>query len=286
MSQLLSKKRHSLNAATYPAQHPLGAAATRTLERAAAFWFLVAMIGQWMFVYYIAAFYSVPTLQGDFEAWKRNKMLPHGFVAGDTVGNLQFAAHVLLAGVMTLGGTLQLIPQIRAKLPALHRWTGRVFITTAILLSVGGLYMVWISARRNHLLGGLAISLDAALIIVFAVLAWRAAIARDFVAHRRWALRTFVVASGVWFMRVGYMAWLIVNQGPVGITEKSDGAFDLFWTFASFLLPLALLELYLYAKSSTGAALKFFASGVVVISAILMGIGIFGAFNLMWRPLL
>jgi hypothetical protein len=124
------------------------------------------------------------------------------------------------------------------------------------------------------------------LIISFGLLAWRAAMARDFVAHRRWALRTFMVASGVWFMRVGYMAWLILNQGPAGITETSDGPFDLFWSFASFLLPLALLELYLHAKSGSGVALKFFTSSVVAIFTILTAIGIFGAFNFMWRPLL
>jgi Predicted membrane protein (DUF2306) len=268
------------------AQRDWNAIANGTLAKAAAFWFLVAMLGQWLFVYYVAAFYNVPTLQGDFEAWKRNKMVPHGYVAGDTIGNLQFAAHVLLAGIMTLGGTLQLIPQIRARVPALHRWTGRVFIVTAIALSFGGLYMVWISERRNHMIGGLAISLDALLIIVFAVLAWRCAIRRDFAAHRRWALRTFMVASGVWFMRVGYMSWLIVNQGPVGINDESTGPFDLFWAFASFLLPLAMLELYLFAKARGGVQSKFVASGAVILLTVLMAIGIFGAYTFMWRPLL
>jgi Predicted membrane protein (DUF2306) len=262
------------------------AVATMSLKSSVQFWFVVAMIGQWLFACYVVAFYDVPTVQGNFEAWKRNKMVPHGYVAGDVMGNLQFAGHVLLAGVMTLGGTLQLIPALRARVPLLHRWTGRMYIVTAIALSLGGLYMVWISGRRNHLTGGVAISLDAVLIIVCGVMAWRYAMARDFAAHRRWALRTFVVASGVWFMRIGYMAWILINQAPVGINDTSTGVFDLFWLFASFLLPLAVLEAWLRIGKNGSTQARFALAGVLVIATLVTGIGIFGAYMMMWRPLL
>jgi hypothetical protein len=256
------------------------------LKNAVLFWFVVAMTGQWLFVYYVGVFYDVPTIQGKFEAWKRNKMVPHGYVVGDVVGNLHFAAHVLLAGVMTLCGTLQLLPQIRARVPALHRWSGRAFIVIAITLSLGGLYMVWVGGRRSNWVGGLAISVDAVLIITFGVLAWRYALARNFAAHRRWALRTFIVASGVWFMRVGYMAWFIINQGPVGVKRNGTGWFDLIWAFGTFLLPLAILELYFYAQVRGLRRGKFAVAGVLFIATALMAVGIFGAFMFMWRPLL
>jgi hypothetical protein len=38
------------------------------LRGAAAFWFLVAAAGQWLFVLFILGFYAVPTLTGNFEA--------------------------------------------------------------------------------------------------------------------------------------------------------------------------------------------------------------------------
>jgi hypothetical protein len=44
------------------------------------------------------------------------------------IGNAFFGAHVLMAAVLTLGGTLQLVPQIRARLIAFHIWLGRVFL--------------------------------------------------------------------------------------------------------------------------------------------------------------
>lgn len=262
------------------------AIAAACLKTSVQFWFFVTVIGQWLFVYYIAGFYAGPTLQGNFEAWSRNKALPHGFVAGDTIGNLQFAGHVLLAAVMTLAGTLQLIPQLRARVPALHRWSGRLFIVTAIALSIGGLYMVWISDRRNHLFGGFAISLNALSIIFCAVMAWRYAIARDFASHRRWALRTFVLASGVWFMRLGYMAWIIINQGPVGIAKGMTGPFDYIWALACFLLPLTIVEIYLHVQRHGGNAARFALTGGMLVAAIVTAIGSFGAYMFMWRNLI
>ena len=71
-------------------------------------------------------------------------------------------------------------------------------------------------------------------------LAWRHARARNVAMHRRWALRTFVLVSGVWFFRVGMMLWIFLNGGPVGIGEKFDGPFIMFWSFANYLLPLAV----------------------------------------------
>jgi hypothetical protein len=111
----------------------------------------------------------------------------------------------------------------------------------------------------------------------------RYAIARDIDTHRRWALRLFLAVSGVWFIRVGYMAWVFVNQAPVGMADTLDGPFDHFVAFASFLLPLGVLELYLRAQMR-GAVAKFaMAAGLVAITG-LMGLGIFGAFAMMWLP--
>jgi hypothetical protein len=145
---------------------------------------------------------------------------------------------------------------------------------------------VWVAGRRNNLWGAFAISLDAVLIIVFAALALRYAIARDIANHRRWALRLFMVANGVWFMRIGYMAWIFLNQGPVGIADNGTGLFDLFWAVGCFFLPLALLELYLRTKDRGSRLHKFVMSGVIVVVTGVMAIGIGGAYMAFWRPLL
>jgi hypothetical protein len=258
----------------------------KTLMRLAAIWLALAIVGQWLFSYFIGAFYGVATLAGNFPQWAKNPILIKGYVAGDTTGNLNFAAHILLAAVIAMGGALQLIPWLRANAPRFHRWNGRVFMVSVILASVGGLYLTWVRGTYKHWVGAAGISLDAVLIVGFAFMAWRTARARDFVAHRRWALRTFIVASGVWFMRAGYFAWFIVMQGPVGVKKGMDGAFDFFWAFGCYLVPLAVLELYMKAKDSDNPKLKLASAIVLGVFTLLMTIGIAGAAFLLWRPLI
>lgn len=259
----------------------LPSAGSTALRAAAGLWFVVAVIGQWAFVYYIVAFYGPSTLTGNFQAWSRNKLLFKGYVPGDTAGNLFFAAHVLLAAVVTLGGTLQLVPQIRARALAFHRWNGRLFLLTAMVTALAGLYMTLLGGRRGKSLDGtVASTLNALLIFVFAALAWRSARARDVAAHRRWALRAYLVANGVWFIRVGFMAWALVSHG------RGISSFFRVWDFGCYLVPLAVLELYLRARDRGGAGGRFAMAGGLIALTGLMGLGMVALYLGMWRPLL
>lgn len=258
--------------------------ANRALNASATFWFLIAFIGQWLFVYYITIHYGGSALQGDMEAYSKPTIAGH--VKGDLTGNLVFGAHVLMAAIISLGGALQLIPQIRARFITFHRWNGRLFIITAIIMGVGGLYLTWIRGSTTSLVGAIAITINAVLMIFFSVLAWRDARARKITAHRRWALRAFMMVNGVWFFRVGFMAWIILNQGPLGSTEQLDGPFDMVWAFANYLIPLGVLELYFYSQKSSNSKGKYITCISIFLLTLVMAVGIFGAFMFMWKPFL
>lgn len=260
-----------------------GAWADKALRRAGAFWFLVAALGQGMFAVYIVAFYWRAAVLGDFGRW--NEVLgSHGINPGQPATNLFLGVHLLLAGIVTVGGPLQLVPWIRARAIGFHRWNGRAYVLTAIGASLAAFYLV---AKRGTIAGPImtvAITLDGVLILICAAMAWRQALARRIDSHRRWAMRTFMVASGVWFYRVGLMAWFLVNQGPVGHTDAFDGPFDVFWAYGCYLLPLAVLELYQAARDRGGAGAKLAMAGVVGVFALATGIGVFGATMGMWLP--
>lgn len=257
-------------------------AAERTLTAAAGLWLAVALVGQWAFVTYILTSYAWPAAQGNIEAWADRAL--KGYEPGDTAGNLVFGAHVLMAAVMTFGGALQLVPQIRARARSFHRWNGRIFLLTAFTISLGGLYLVWVRHATSTLLGEIGITANALLIFAFGALAWRDAAARNIASHRRWAMRTFMVANGVWFMRLGYMAWTILNQGPVGMGDNLDGPFDIFLGFAAYLVPLAALEVYLRVQDHGGQMGKAVAAGVLLVLTALTAVGVFGAAAFMWGP--
>jgi uncharacterized membrane protein len=259
------------------------ASAKVALDVAARTWFVTALLGQWAFLYYIAGFYDVATLRGDFALWNKNTHLLKGYVAGDAVGNMAFAFHVLLAATITFGGALQLISQSRTRLHSLHRWNGRAFLLTAIAGAVSGLYMIWVRGSRANLTAGLATSVDAALIIAFAAMAWSAARARAFAIHRRWALRTYIVSSGVWFQRVGIFGWTAFDPAAVGMTKNFDGWFDLTWAFGCYLLPLAVLEVYLRVKDRGGPRSRYaVAAGILLLTA-MMAFGSYAAYMFVWR---
>ncbi|WP_297516011.1 DUF2306 domain-containing protein [uncultured Caulobacter sp.] len=248
-------------------------------------WFAVAAAGQAVFIYFIVAFYGTRTASGRWAAWN-DKPLITGYVKGDHAGNAVFAAHVLLAAVVTLAGLAQLVPAFRRAAPALHRWTGRTFLTLACFLALSGAWMAAARGTYLSLISAIAILGDAALILVFAVLAWRTALARRFEQHRRWAMRTFMVVSGVWFLRVGLMGWIVLNGRPLGMTDHMTGPADVVLAFGSYLIPLAILELHFAARSREKPALEWAASGVILVSTLYVAAGAFGAFRMMWGPYL
>jgi len=255
--------------------------AKKVLNAAVKFWFVTAVAGQLIFVIYILLFYGGAVLNNNLAEW--NKVLPMGYVSGDTKGNLAVGAHILLAFFVMIGGALQLIPQIRSRFPAYHRWNGRVYLSFALLASLSGLYMN--ATRGGGTAEHLGITLNAILIAVFAVLTLRYALVRQFTIHRRWALRLFLTVCGVWFFRVGLMFWIFINNGPAGFDmETFKGPFLTFLSFAQYLLPLAVLELYLFTQERGGPKAKIAMAVIIAALTVAMAIGIFVATVGLWMP--
>lgn len=236
--------------------------ADAVLRCAAGCWFAVALLGQWLFMYYIAALYGPASVTGHFERWRIKATLIKGYVRGDTVGNLSFAAHVLLAAVVAFGGLLQLIPQLRGRAIAVHRWNGRIFLTAAALASAIGLYMVWVRDATLTEVNTIAVTGNAILNLAFVAIAWRAVRLGDLAGHRRWALRAFMAINGVFFIRIGVAAWFAVFGAWTG-RSMGPVVFACF-EFGSYLVPLAVLELYLRARSNPSARARFATAAVLV----------------------
>jgi hypothetical protein len=252
------------------------------LKGSAVLWFAIALCGQWLFALYILGFYGGTALASNWQAW--NDRLINGFVAGDIAGNAALVSHMALALIMNVAGPLQFVPAVRKRAPTFHRWTGRIYITTAFVISVGALYMV--NARPGlGAFNSAAIQIDAILIMLFAGVTLRFALKRQLARHHRWALRTFMVVSGVWFMRVGYTVLGIAFQGDIpGVTSDLNGPTDTAIGYAAYLLPLAVLELYFLATDNKNVALKLATAGVIGVSFIVTAAGIVGLTLFSWLP--
>lgn len=255
----------------------------KVLTKSATIWFALAVIGQWIFAFYVATFYGKTTLRGDFEAW--NRVLPHGYVPGETIGNLVVGLHLLFAVIMLVGAPLQMMPQIRTRFRRFHYWNGRVYFATAFILSIGGLYMVWTRGVLGGWVANISMTINAGLIMLCTLMAWRYAVGRKIKLHQQWAIRLFLVASGVWFFRIGLMAWLITQGGPVGFNPKTlQGPFITTLYLVQNFLPLLIYQLYLYAKKQQNQAISTLATAVFVLTILITGLGIFAATMGMWLP--
>jgi uncharacterized membrane protein len=259
----------------------LTSVADTALTAAARFWFAVTVVGQLVFAFTVASFYALTALRGDYHKWN----FTNGYVPGFSMGNTAVVMHVASAAFVMLAGAVQLVPQIRNRFPVFHRWNGRVYMLTAVTLSVAGLYMTWIRGSVGDLSVHLGSTLNAILIWLCGGMALRYALARDFRTHRRWALRFFLVVSASWFFRIGFFLSFLINKGPFGFDPSTfRGPFLTFMSFAEFLIPLAVLEVYLRAQDRPGALRRMATAGMLFVLTLVMGAGLFAVAMAQWVP--
>ena len=263
--------------------HSLRPLADRALKAAAGFWFVVAVLGQLVFAFAVASFYGLSAAHGHWQQW--NKSMTHGYTPGHPMGNLAVVIHLSSAVVILLSGAIQLIPQVRRRAPVFHRWNGRIYFVAAFAISIAGLYMLWFRGTVGDLSQHLGQSLDAVLIMLSAAMALRYALARDFKTHRRWALRLFMVVSASLFIRAGLFLSFLLNRGAFGFDAATfSGPFLTFLSFGQYLVPLAVLEIYLRTQDRASAAGRFAMAAGLFVLTVVMGAGIAAATTLAFLP--
>jgi tetratricopeptide (TPR) repeat protein len=256
--------------------------ADSALKFAGRLWFGLAVAGQLTLAFEVASFYSHTAARGQWSAW--NKFMLHGYVPGQPIGNGVVAAHLVGVVLLILSGALQLAPQVLRRAPKVHRWSGRVYMVAALAMSGAGVSML----VRRGTSGGpaeyAALFVNAALIWVFAGLALRYALKRDFVRHKQWALRLYVVSLGVFFLRVAVLMWVTL-LGPVGMDFTTfTGPALAFWAYGCYLVPLAMMELYLRTQARPGSGQRWAMAGLLFVMTLLMGVGTAAAAAGTWVP--
>ena len=248
--------------------------ADRALRASAGFWFVVVVLGQLIFAFATASYFGLTAWRGETGRWGR--VLTHGVIPGDRMGNTALVIHLASAVFIILSGAIQLVPQVRKRAPAFHRWNGRVYVATAFTVSLAGLYLIWARGTVGGFAAHVGQSLDGVLIMIFAAMALRYAMARDFRTHRRWALRLYMVVSASLFIRASGIAVAIPTPDFLSI-------FTLL-SFAQYLVPLGVLELYLRAQDRGGAKARMAMAGVLFALTLVLGAGIAVATVTLFQP--
>ncbi|NNF66121.1 MAG: DUF2306 domain-containing protein [Gammaproteobacteria bacterium] len=254
----------------------------KALRIAATAWYTPVLLGQWIFVAYIIYTYGWPLVAGDIAVW--NKHLSEAYVPGRMIGNISVATHLALAIVIHFFGPLQLVPSVRFRFPAFHRWSGRAFILSVIIAVAVGFYMLVIREIGAWTLRA-GFTVQAFLVLWFAGQALRYARQKNFAVHMRWATRLFLAASAVWFFRVMIMIWFVMTGG-IGIDQSDGTGWFIDAMSALQFLPLVLYEIYWRIKQSASSHARIVFALFLWAAAVATTVGVGLATLGMWFPVL
>jgi uncharacterized membrane protein len=153
-------------------------------------------------------------------------------------------AHVFASSVALLLGPLQFLPGLRARWPALHRWSGRAYLGIGVLIGgVSGLLMAQVA--YGGLVGRLGFACLALAWLLSGARAYAAIRAGDIGTHQRWMIRNFALS----FAAVTLRLWL---PGSVALGV----AFDLAYPAIAWLcwIPNLIAAEWLIRRQSAHAA--------------------------------
>ena len=243
----------------------------------AASWVSAASFGLYIIAFYLGA---IPA--GQMQQWNRN--LPGLYSQGHWIALLGISAHFATGAVILLLGPIQLIGAVRRRAPAVHRWIGRIYVTTAGVAGLGGLGFILGKGTIGGAAMNLGFALYGALMVVAAVETYRHARGRRFEEHRGWAVRLFALAIGSWLYRMDYGFWLIA-AGGAGHTSHFRGVFDVVMAYFFYLPNLVLAELYLRARHTPRHPVLRAATAMALnIATLFVAVGTYYFLRYYWGP--
>ena len=150
---------------------------------------------------------------------------------------LWYFSHALLALPVVFGAPLQFIPKLLRSAPRVHRWIGRVY---AVGASGAAILAIYLGATIEYEGSRLSIIITGVLWLFFTLAAWKAAVDRNFVAHRAFMIRSYTLALVLVWLRVmydfqEYLFFYVRNE------EMRDATRE----WASWVIPLLVVEFWI-----------------------------------------
>lgn len=169
-----------------------------------------------------------------------------GMLEHITQRRLAFILHISASPIALGLGLFQFLPKLRAKRPAIHRWTGRLYVATVLIGGLAGLILAVGSLERPVAAFGFGIL--AVIWLGITGQAIRMAMAGRIVEHRRWMIRSYALTFAAVTLRLFLPLFFIF--GEMDYAEASN-----YVAWISWVLNLIIAELYLSRGTKSGAAM-------------------------------
>jgi len=142
-----------------------------------------------------------------------------------------FRLHAGGGGLALVLGAMQFLSPIRRHLPALHRWSGRVYVLAVLGSATGALVMAQTASGGGH---NMFAFISLALFWLFTTgMALQSILTGKVEAHRRWMVRSYAMTFAAVTLRVG-IPGLIIYGGfseaeAYSIVAWASWCFNLFF---------------------------------------------------------
>ncbi len=104
--------------------------------------------------------------------------------------------HIVPSFVFIIFGPLQFISKIRRDYPIFHKWSGRLYIVSAIIISISALILSFVNGVAG-LSGTASIVFFSPLFLTFLGIAFYRIRQHKFSSHREWMIRAFSLGLAV-----------------------------------------------------------------------------------------
>ncbi|TQM05667.1 putative membrane protein DUF2306 [Pseudoxanthomonas sp. 3HH-4] len=164
--------------------------------------------------------------------------------AQDWIANFGIGLHFVMGAVLVLAWPILLSARIRARHRAVHRWTGRTYVTAGILAGAGGMSFILTHGAYTPS-ASVAFAIWGAVMMLSAVMAYVHARAKRFDLHRAWAIRLFAMVLGSWVFDLEIRAWKDLTGGLGMGAGNASGPFDYAILYLFFVPNLLVAECFI-----------------------------------------
>jgi len=123
-----------------------------------------------------------------------------GMISHIDGAKVAFWMHIAASPVALALGAFQFLPRLRASRPGLHRWSGRIYAGAIVLGGISALLLAANSPERPVAAAGFAVLAVIWLGTTFNAV--RLAMARDFIGHRAWMIRSYALTLAAVTLRL------------------------------------------------------------------------------------
>lgn len=156
--------------------------------------------------------------------------------------------HIVVSLLALVIGPLQFWPRIRNGYPKIHRTLGRIYLVSILFGGLSGLVMAIISSKGFFYASGL-FGLGVAWLLTSGM-AFIAVRRRNFIQHKQWMVRSYVVTFG--FVTIRSITGLIIYYG-IGMTGPDRQGLASWMCWA---VPLLITELVIQGRQVFGGGTR------------------------------